>query len=130
MRGDDATCIFLMAILNLTLSDRGDSNTGKTKMNLTEIFGKFAGREVPLNETSQDIEIGDETFKIYELSLKDPNDPTLKEISDEAEKHGLSLRVFWPGMVGTADHNMRRLNVTIEQSNDDKWVVSNNFSLG
>lgn len=102
-----------------------------TGQQLVQIFNKFAGREVPMNEQTKTMHLknlGDYTYN--EVTLKDPNDKVLKEMNDEAAKHGFSLRVMWEGMGGTADYREDRINATIEKSADGKWRVSPNFGIG
>lgn len=97
---------------------------------VTELFNKFAGREVPLVEKPYEIKIGEKTITGTQLELANDNDPTLAEMNELAEQNGLSLRVFWPGIMGTADIQPNRINAHLEEGADGKWRVSGNFTLG
>ncbi len=100
-------------------------------MDVSKIFNKFAGREVEMLEEEKTLHLkslGD--IKLTEVTLKNPNDPIVKEMSDEASKHGLSLRLWWPGTMGTMDYNTGRVNAHIEKAQDGKYRVSPNFNLG
>lgn len=100
-------------------------------MDLTAIFGKFAGREVPLIEKPYKIKT--RYFGIIEGTntfLADENDKTLQEMRDEARKHGLTLRVFWPGVTGTMEYKRSRVNAHLEQGDDGKWRVGSRFNIG
>jgi len=96
------------------------------RRDISHIFNKFTGREVPLKE--EPIKIGKETYT--QLKLANPNDPVLKEMQETAKAHGLKLRVFWPGVRGTADARIDRANTTLEKGADGKWRVGKNFRIG
>ncbi len=66
----------------------------------------------------------------HQLTLANPNDPVLKEMHETAAAHGLKLRVFWPGIAGTADIRMDRANTTLEQDSNGKWRVGKHFHIG
>jgi len=94
-------------------------------MNLSNIFSRYAGKEIKMVEG---------TFKYRgkdypEVRLKNPKDPLLKEIQKTAQKNGLSLRVFWPGVAGTMDYRTDRVNADINKSPDGKWRISG-FRIG
>ena len=100
-------------------------------MDISKIFNKFAGREVEMLEEEKTLHLkslGD--IKLTEVTLKNPNDPVVKEMSDEAAKNGLSLRLWWPGIMGTMDYNTSRVNAHIEKEADGKYRISPHFSLG
>lgn len=99
-------------------------------MKLSDIFGKFAGREVPLTEKKHQVKLTSRTIEVTQLSLTDPKDPTLAEMEKTAEKNGLSLRVWWPGVMGTMDYREDRVNAHLEKDKGGKWRVSNKFDLG
>jgi hypothetical protein len=96
------------------------------KLDVSDIFNKFAGREVPMKE--EPFVIRGKTYT--QVRLADENDPTVKELHDDAKAKGLSLRLWWPGMAGTADFRMDRVNAHIEKATDGKWRISNRFDLG
>ena len=98
---------------------------------VSHIFNKFAGREVDMTERTETVKfkhIGEQTFTVIEPANKD--EPLFKEMQDEAKKNGLSLRLFWPGMMGTMDYRTDRVNANIEKSSDGKWRVGKHFSIG
>lgn len=95
------------------------------KRNVSSIFNKFAGREVNMTE---------ETFTVrgknYTQVKLDANNPVVKEMQDEAAKNGLKLRLWFPGIMGTADARNDRINAHIEKCPDGKWRVAPNFDIG
>jgi hypothetical protein len=93
---------------------------------ISAIFNKFAGREVPMN--SRVVKVSGYTFHEIEPALKP--DPVLTEMEDTARKNGLTLRVFWDGMGGTCDYRTDRVNAYIEKEADGKYRVSPNFGIG
>ena len=93
---------------------------------VSPIFNKFAGREVPMN--TRVVKVAGYTFNEIEPALNP--DPVLTEMQDEARKHGLSLRVWWDGIAGTMDYRTNRVNAHIEQEADGKYRVSNRFNIG
>lgn len=97
---------------------------------VSNLFNKFAGREVPMAETQRKMTIGGKEYTFNEVSPADKNDPVLAEMRDEAKKHGLSLRVWWEGIMGTMDYRMDRVNAHIEKAQDGKWRVAPRFNLG
>lgn len=97
---------------------------------VSHIFNKFAGKEVPMTVTSRTMNIGGQTYTFNDVQPARKDDPVLKAMHAEAKKNGLSLRVMWEGMAGTADLRLDRANASIEKSADGKWRVSSRFTLG
>lgn len=104
----------------------------KNPGDLSALFSRFAGREVPMKEEPFEIELKSlgMTHKGVNISPADENDPVLKEMHEEAKKNGLSLRVWWKGVVGTMDYRTDRVNAHIEKGDDGKWRVSPRFNIG
>ncbi|MEZ0260325.1 MAG: hypothetical protein ACAH80_04905 [Alphaproteobacteria bacterium] len=100
------------------------------RVDLTKTFGKFAGREVPMNEKTEDVRIGCVIKKRTVATPVDENPPVVQEMKDEATKHGLKLRVLWPGRGWTDDYDRKRVNVHVEKAKDGKYRISNKFDLG
>jgi hypothetical protein len=48
----------------------------------------------------------------------------------EAVKHGLYVRLWLPGTVGTMDWQTKRVNVGVVKAADGKWRVNSDFSIG
>jgi hypothetical protein len=96
------------------------------KRDVSHIFNKFAGREVPMKE--EPFVIRGKTYT--QIRLADDKDPTVQEMRDAAKEAGLKLRLWWPGIAGTMDFRMDRVNAHIEKAPDGKWRVSNRFDLG
>ena len=94
--------------------------------NVSHIFNKFAGREVPMN--SRIVKVAGYTFNEIEPALNP--DPVLTEMEDTATKNGLTLRVWWDGIAGTMDFRDDRVNAHIEKSDDGKYRVSKRFNIG
>jgi hypothetical protein len=100
-------------------------------MDLKSIFQKYAGREIAMTVEQHTIKskrLGDMTFD--EVRLADPQDPLIMEMSKTAERHGLSLRLWWPGRIGTMEINNSRVNAHIVQGDDGKWRIGENFNIG
>src|SRR5689334_1446429 len=103
----------------------------KPRSDVTHIFNKFAGREVPMKEEKKvyhSKSAGD--IEYTQVSLANPKDPTVEEMRDEAKKNGLTLRVWWDGVAGTMDFRTNRVNAHIEKGADGKYRVSNRFNIG
>lgn len=100
-------------------------------MNLTAIFGQFAGREVALIEKEYEYKSKHAgTIKVTQLELANPQDQVLEDMKQTASQNSLYLRVWWPGIMGTMDYRTNRVNAHIEKSADGKWRVANRFELG
>lgn len=93
---------------------------------VSDIFNKFAGREVPMN--SRTVKVAG--YTLHEIQPALNPDPVLTEMKDEAKKHGLTLRVWWDGIMGTMDYRTNRVNAHIEKEADGKYRVSNRFDIG
>ena len=98
-------------------------------MNLSAIFGKFAGREVNMVETVREIKIGGHTHKLDQAAPAS-DDKTIEEMRMKAENAGLILRLWWPGMMGTMDVRADRVNAYVEKAADGKWRIGNDFRIG
>jgi len=102
----------------------------KPKSNVAALFNKFAGREVPMTETKRTFNIGGRAITVNDIQPADKNDPAIREMHDTAKKHGMTLRLFWPGMAGTCDYRTDRINANIEKADDGKWRVAKHFQIG
>ena len=103
----------------------------RRKPNITAAFNKFAGKEVPMLEETKTIHLGMHgDYTHTEVKPANPKDPVLEAMQKTADKKGLSLRVWWPGMAGTADFRDDRVNAHIEKGGDGKWRVSPKFDIG
>jgi hypothetical protein len=76
--------------------------------NITEIFNRFAGKEVQ----------------------PDANDPTLRAMQKAASDNGFKLRIWFPGTMGTMDYRTDRLNAHVDKGADGKYRVSSRFNIG
>ena len=92
---------------------------------VSSIFNKFAGREVSVTENPRQA-----YGHTYLCPSIDQGDAVIKEINEEAEKHGLFTRVWLPQSAGTDDIRMNRLNVHIEKEADGKYRIQKGFRLG
>lgn len=101
-----------------------------TDQQLSQLFGKFAGRAVNAREETHKLQLknlGD--FDITEVHI-DPQDPAVAELAAAAQAAGLELRLWTPGSVGTMDFVVTRLNAGVEKAADGTFRITNNFSLG
>jgi hypothetical protein len=93
---------------------------------LTEIFGRFVGREVALIEKPYEAKGRSGTY----LVLPD-NDSTLTSLKAVAGEHGLDMRVCFPGGPNADDMmDPERLNVTLLQDQAGAWRVAPRFNIG
>jgi hypothetical protein len=98
---------------------------------IAQIFNKFAGQEVAMTEETKTLKLehlGDYTYT--EVKPANDKDPVLEAMQKEAAKNGLSLRVWWPGIAGTADYREDRVNAHIEKGADNKWRIAKLFDIG
>ena len=95
-------------------------------MNLTAIFGKFAGREIRMTEKEVDLGFA----KVPTVELANPRDPLIMHMRKAADDNGLRLRLFWPGVMGTTDVRHDRVTVNIVKGSDGKWRIANDFRIG
>jgi len=78
---------------------------------LISLFNKFAGKEV--------------------LSpIMSMPDPTIEEMEKLAKANGLTLCVWFPGIMGTMDLRNDRINAYVKKEADGKYRVSNEFKIG
>lgn len=96
---------------------------------ISHIFGRFVGREVPMTETSTRVRGGGKPYNLDACRPASPDDPVLRELKAEADRFGLSLRIWLPGMVATMELNPDRLNVRIRKAADGKWRISDDISI-
>jgi hypothetical protein len=99
-------------------------------IDLSSIFGQFAGKEVPMIEDKIKRRRNGKEVEYDRITPADQNDPTLSEMRKAANDNCLKLRVWWPGIVGTTDFRTDRVNAHIEKCADGKWRVSDRFSIG
>lgn len=100
------------------------------RVDLAKVFGKFAGREVVMNERPEEYRVGRLTKTRIVASPADENPPVVQEMKDEAARNGLKLRVLWPGRGWTDDYDRKRVNAHVEKGKDGKWRIANKFDLG
>lgn len=97
---------------------------------ITTLFNKFASKEIEMNENTQTLKIGGKDYTFTEVRLANAKDPTVTEMKATAAKAGLSLRLWFPGTIGTMDYRLDRVNAHIEKEADGKYRVSSRFNLG
>lgn len=100
------------------------------RVDLTKVFGKFAGREVAMNERAEEYRVGRLTKTRIHASPAEDNPPVVQEMKAEAEKHGLKFRLLWPGRGYTDDYVRTRVNAHVEKGKDGKYRISNKFDIG
>ncbi len=87
-------------------------------MNLIDQFQKFSGCEVAFTKTFGGSLVPDE------------KDPIIAEINTLATANGLTMNFTYPGVFTDATMRPQRLSVSIQQNDEGKWLVGNNFSIG
>lgn len=88
-------------------------------------FDKFVGQEV----LTQTIQSGEHKgIKISYSDVKD-DDKIVKDITTQAAKEGMKLRVWLPKTVGTMDYRQDRINVEVKADSDGKHTVER-FYIG
>ncbi len=97
--------------------------------NLTAQFSKFAGRAVGVNERTQTGVLFGGTFTSTTVTVK-KNDPAVAELTAAAKAAGYRLRLWTPGMMGTMDHRLDRLNAYVEKNAAGKYELSARFRIG
>ena len=97
---------------------------------VSKIFNRVAGREVPMNEEQKTMRIGCVIKKFTSVSPANPDEPVFKEMAEEAKKNGLTLRALWPGKGYTDDYVRTRVNAHVEKGKDGKWHIANKFDIG
>lgn len=93
---------------------------------LSRLFGRFAGREVVMEEKK--ITAFGATHRFYKPNK--PKSPVLKQMQKIAQREGYILRLHFPGRIVTKDLRFDRVNARIEKSADGKWRIGNKFTLG
>ncbi|MEZ0224776.1 MAG: hypothetical protein ACAH83_09505 [Alphaproteobacteria bacterium] len=96
---------------------------------ISHIFGRFAGREVPMTETKSRVRVGGKTHELTECRPTSQDASVLQELRQEANRFGLSLRIWWPGMAATMEINPNRLNVYIRKDAEGKWRIGDDISI-
>lgn len=101
-------------------------------MDLSKIFGQFAGREISITEVPEKIELKELgiTHEHIRLELTNKPDPVIADLKDTVEKNGLQLRLWFPGSIGTMDYRTNRLNAYVEKEADGKYRIQNKFHIG
>lgn len=92
-------------------------------------FNKFAGKEVAVTEKPWELDIGGTKYTGVNVHI-DENDATYKDLVAEVNKTGLKLRLWVPGVMGTCDMRMDRLNVYVEKETDGKYRIQPGMKLG
>lgn len=92
---------------------------------------KYAGREVQVESKKVSYKMPDGTV-LYEGTRTDlkKDDPVVADLTAEAKKHGLTVRLWLPDSMGTMDLRYDRLNVRIEPESDGKYRIQPHFGIG
>lgn len=94
-------------------------------MNLTELFARFIGREMPIAEREfvyTNKRLGD--VKGISLYLANPNDSTLAAIKEVASQNGLVARLSLPGDISGAQYKANQVKACVRKSDDGLWRVT------
>ena len=85
---------------------------------MSKLFNKFAGCEVPLNEKEEVLKTNIGNLRHIKVTLTDPSDPTVREMEKLAQDNGLELRLIYPGSGATDDRRLDRVNASLEKAPD------------
>ena len=98
---------------------------------ITRLFNKFAGKEIAVKEDRYILQMdNNKPAPVNVVKLRNAQDPVLGAMKNIAEKHGLKLRIWWPGKIGTRDYKPNRVNAYLEKQADGKYRISNKFHIG
>jgi hypothetical protein len=101
------------------------------KPKITDVFNKFAGREVAVIETPYKQHLKHAGITVEGISTEfAPNEPTIAEMEKAAKDNGFTLRLWLPDGAGTCDYRTDRINAHVEKGADGKYRVSKNFDIG
>ncbi len=89
---------------------------------ISKIFNKFAGREIEV------IEKPGVPFKT--VRPKHKNDPVMEEMEKVAKANGLVLRFTFGIEAVTMDYRHNRVNVSVQEDEDGKYRIPNEFDIG
>ena len=96
-------------------------------MELKDIFGRFVGKEIKLNDEEKVIKFRGGEHPYHEYSLVE-DDPVVKEMQEAAKEYGLSIRFLWTG-ADTDGYEPERVNVHLERTEQGNWRVTDQFDL-
>ena len=95
---------------------------------LNEIFGRFVGVELPTEGYVYKSSRGKE-YPMKKFS--EEGGKLYSEIYNVAAENNINnLRVWAPGLGGTCDVQMGRLNLKIEENDNGKWIVKDEYYYG
>jgi hypothetical protein len=106
------------------------------KEEIKAIFNKFAGREIPMVETTRALprpgpDYPERTYT--EVKPRNADDPVLREMKKAAADNGLQLDVYWQGGSGTRTTCFgwpeSYVVAHVEKEADGKWRVSKMLGL-
>lgn len=83
-------------------------------------FSKFIGRKVKVAETIHIYRRKDKEIEYVECEL-DPSETIVSEVV--AETNNSHIRVWLPGVLGTADYKGNRINIYIKKQPDGSYQV-------
>jgi hypothetical protein len=99
---------------------------------LSDIFARFVGREIAVEETTvTDPAKYPGRRDVPVAVLKNPDDPLVVAMREAAQEHIMGFRLRLPGEPGFQDsHVDLRVNGYGEKGADGKWRVSKRFDIG
>lgn len=92
---------------------------------VSHLFNHFAGKEFPMREMA-----AKPPHKGQHVAPENPQHPLIADMQQEAEKHGLKLRLCWPGKVMTRDLRADRVNAHVVKAADGTWRIGSTFNIG
>ena len=100
-------------------------------MDVSQQFNQFAGREVAVTEKDMTAFYKKLGFDYAGVEAHlDENDPVVAELEAAVQKAGLQLRLWLPGMMGTMDYRLDRVNVHVAKEDDGKYRIQPGMNIG
>lgn len=90
-----------------------------------DIFNKYAGAEVAVIKSEKPYD----DFKVPAYAVNEA-DAIVVAIRQDAAQNGLSVSFNLPRSASLVAADSKRLNVTLQKGENDKWFVQPNFTVG
>ncbi|MFA7276968.1 MAG: hypothetical protein WC043_09225 [Pseudobdellovibrionaceae bacterium] len=95
------------------------------RLNVTPIFQRFAGQEIKVTDDPYEDE-----GKTYHRYTIDPEDTVYRDMQQVAQEHNFRLVVMHEGVMGLPAFRPGRVTAYLDKTDQETWVVRNEFSYG